>query len=1630
MSDRAPPLPDGSSVEPPDEEAPSGTPLAGEDRASTLEGDFELALIPKAPRAPVISLEGDGEGGAPNRAQLALALADEDTSDAWPPSTSGTADLGPSSSPEPSYSLRPQPLRSFLEEAPTSAPEPSYSLRPGPMPSTPSERRSDSVRPGARAKPSLRPPGLKEPSIRPPANAPARREVAPRSERRRPNFGRVFSLVLCCLFAIVGVVPLAAAAAVRTSQVREWAARETSRVLAREIGTRATFDVNVKPWPLSVVVENLNVDGDDGLGPFLEVEKASVRPRIFSLIGGRLDVGDVEVTGVRARVVVRDGKLVNFTPTIESKDDQPSEPLVRAPFRTISLTDAAIDADVDGTRVKLREIDLDVVAEPDGAFEIGARSGGGTLTRVHEDPRHPGEDMVDEDRLCQLEARARLDPEAKALLVRRLALAGSTDFDPAPGTRPACELAEADWRHLELHVGALEVPFSVFEGKGVELISGRVGVTVPIGLVHRFLKLPHTTGRATLEIEAHRAPFEMMPLIDGRLHADFIGLDGKIFSDRVDTALTVDGRGVEATDLTAHWGDGDFQIKRATFDFQKLALEATDVVADHVGIQGLLRDLGAHPQSHVGWDIEHVSLERFGGTLDPLDLSGPIKAQTKNFGIYDRPSHKPDKRRFVGLSGGDVTGVLAIKPTAVLLDGMHLVTPRSNVFATVKLGFNDDFGLEVGQGTMVDLSELSPLVSVDIAGKASIVAHGAGPYEMPRIEGDIKVPEFMIGGFQAGDITTAHALFVPLALELTQVHLVKNESAIDSPKTVVAFDRGPDVLVDADVRTTNPPFLKIRDFFEVFKFDKDPRFDSIAGTAIGSANVHYALGGEEDRCGGGLLDVTTKMHLDRPELFGETYDKGEADVRFVWDDHAAGSEGMEIAIPSASVTDGTGSIVLSAEVRHGGKIRGNVVATGIPLARLEGVGGLRDFLDGEASAVGTVSGTLSRMTAVLDVSLSPLRFGANKLPSSRFTVEMEPDPTPPVVVTQSRCQNPVGKEFDRAEWDKDLPSGDFRIDGQLFGGQVQLSDLTVTRQGNKHVAGSIKLNKLDVGTILGALPSYALTGQAPTAKLSADIALDHLESQALDRTKASVVLSQIEVARGGRTLALKRPSDEIRVADGSVTIPTLELAILDQSKLDLGFTAQGKLTDIFTSRPQVDASVAIAPFDLATLRDELPGVDRIAGTLNAAIEIEGDITAPKVTGFAKLRDGAVGVAGIPTVEQMTADVSVGDGELRLTKASANVGAGTVDLSGRIPIVDLGLGTGTGTITVRGVKLPAGDGIDVVADADLTATIPGTNRAEGALPEIRGTANITSFAYKRPIALSLDLGKISRNLGRSDAQAVDPEGDYLRFGIKVVAAHPLVVENDLADVRLEVAEGGIELAGTNQRYGAKGALKLSPDSKLRLRNHEFDVREGFVRFEDPTKVKAEIDVRATTDFRRYASSADAADTTTSGGAAAGQWDVTVHAHGSTDDLKLDLSSDPGLDQDDILLLLTVGMTRAEIDRGLATSLGETVGLEALSALTGADKAVKEVVPIIDYFHFGSSYSSRTGRTEPNVTVGKRLTDDLRASVTTTLTERDVAATLEWRLKKSVSLQASYDNTNDIGTIIGNLGADLRWRLEFE
>ena len=150
----------------------------------------------------------------------------------------------------------------------------------------------------------------------------------PRKLRR--DWGRLVAQLCCLLFGAIGAVPLCIGLLVRTAVVRSWAARETAVVLERELGLLARYGVQVEAWPFSVSLSDVVVEGSDGLGPALEVVRIAVRPRLFSLLGGRLDAGHIEIDGPRARLVVNEGELRNVRYHLpKTKERTPSR---RAPF--------------------------------------------------------------------------------------------------------------------------------------------------------------------------------------------------------------------------------------------------------------------------------------------------------------------------------------------------------------------------------------------------------------------------------------------------------------------------------------------------------------------------------------------------------------------------------------------------------------------------------------------------------------------------------------------------------------------------------------------------------------------------------------------------------------------------------------------------------------------------------------------------------------------------------------------------------------------------------------------------------------------------------------------------------------------------------------------------------------------------------------------------------------------------------------------------------------------------------------------------------------------------------------------------------------------------------------------------
>src|SRR6185437_9025027 len=248
-----------------------------------------------------------------------------------------------------------------------------------------------------------------------------------------------------------------------------------------------------------------------------------------------------------------------------------------------------------------------------------------------------------------------------------------------------------------------------------------------------------------------------------------------------------------------------------------------------------------------------------------------------------------------------------------------------------------------------------------------------------------------------GNITSVHAEVTregeAQVLALSDVKATKNKSSYEMPQGRVQFGGSASMKMDASV---NANVLNIRDLLDVFKLNDDPRFDGIDGNLAGDTTFHFALGGREDKCGGGVISLHASPHLTAVDLYGEKFDDGDADLDLRWNDRLAGFDGADLDVHAFTLhkvrreRDGTtfGSLLGSATIKPGGVLRGNVVLEGVPLSRLQTLGKIAPELEGTVSGLAQVTGTIDAFTADADVDVSPVHVRGADLGASKLHLTM------------------------------------------------------------------------------------------------------------------------------------------------------------------------------------------------------------------------------------------------------------------------------------------------------------------------------------------------------------------------------------------------------------------------------------------------------------------------------------------------------------------------------------------------------------------------------------------------------------------------------------------------------------------
>ncbi len=1484
---------------------------------------------------------------------------------------------------------------------------------------------------------------------------PTRLEEVARARARRSSSDRVV-LAVAGLFATIASLVVAAVAMLRVPTIDAWVIGRVEREVAA-LGVPATMRMHLDLVPPRLVFTDVVVPSLDGSDAALAVPRIEVIPRLAPLLVGRVLIDELRIERPHVRLVVKNGDVQNVSlPKREAA--QPRAPVIHVPLRTLAVSDATLDLDVEGNLFVVGGLDADARLTDDailgvlGHLAIDADESLVVRTRVvPESPGRPAYEAQDDDLLCHLSARVTLDD--RELTLRRFLVDGMLDRDRNASTAGLCNSPASDPRWLRVSLTDAAIDRKSLEG-GPLVYRGDGEVRVPIALANRFSEL-EAEGVLEASFKVNASGSRRLPEVDARVGGFGVALGQFEFIDRLDGDLRIHDDVISSSSLSVAVGQGIALLRDVSVaPFEPGVPMKARLNGDGIDFLALMQALGVSPHPHVAWQVQQLIVTGCAGTLSPLKLDGDIEIGADSLGVYDRAVDDPAAQRIVGLGATRIAGRLHIDADNLVFERLTARFGRSTIEgAQVRIGFAGSLLVDA-ERVDLDLDDVGTVAGMPVSGKLEASVHVRGANGDPLIEVQAKAKDLEFGGLALGELQGIRASAQSLKVDLGSFAVRKGASSYRVGDLLLDFSTGAPLVVRGRVAGEG---VGLRDVLATFHLDEDPRFDGFDATLDLKADLRVDIGGPSDRCGGGAIFVRLATKAHDVAAFGEHFDRGEAEVDLQWTDRAAGLPGAKLRIPSFQLEKGdvddrertAGRLAGGLDMSFGGEVDGKFFLESTPIRRFDRARHVAPALDGFVSGRGSIGGRIDalELAGLFDVEQTLVDgFEAGPSQVSWRMRQRRED----AAEARTQCGLPVAAPFDRQAFlERKEPSGLHRIDGTLFGGQFVVKEAQLTIEDDPMLIGEFELRDLDVARVgLPMFRSAPVTeeeavevietvdqraAQTPwSGRVTGTVRVDEYRKTQWTRAKVAIALSDFRASSMGLVLAKGPEPVALEVGGGALTLaPThVKLMAADES----GSTRVGLalVVDDLSSRGSVRGRLDMPVTTLQIFSSLDPRLRRAKGTLAGEISLAGYLAAPAINGACHVEADELPLGeNLPSLADVRADFKLVPDRFELTKATARTSGGEIDATGTVVLAAFEPVRAEGTMNVRGVRFSPVDGTRASIDGRLEMALP-TFRRNGERARLGGELTLRDAEYVRSINLVTGLGGDGN--GRRTVDHYDPANDWVDLDVQLKTATPIRIRNNLVEVMLETGSVGLRVTGTNQRFGLRGELYALTGGRFHFPTNDFDVRSATVRFDDATRVAPQVDVAAFTEYRRLSDRNSVGTGASAGGGGSGQssstWRIDLRATGDANDLRLAMTSDPPLAQDDIVLLLTMGITRTELDQ---LRSGAAIGaLGALGTLAGADRAVRDTIRVLDDFRLGAGYSPRAARTVPQVTVGKRLGESVRATVTTGISESsDVRSTVEWAFGGTTSAQVSYDNyTNAASSSAGNVGLDLQWHLEFE
>ncbi len=420
---------------------------------------------------------------------------------------------------------------------------------------------------------------------------------------------------------------------------------------------------------------------------------------------------------------------------------------------------------------------------------------------------------------------------------------------------------------------------------------------------------------------------------------------------------------------------------------------------------------------------------------------------------------------------------------------------------------------------------------------------------------------------------------------------------------------------------------------------------------------------------------------------------------------------------------------------------------------------------------------------------------------------------------------------------------------------------------------------------------------------------------------------------------------------------------------------------------------------LSLLRILFREVEHADGTAEMKLSVRDAWNNPDVTGELRISRGEIKIQDIPQkFSSLQGHLTFSRDRIVVDTLTGEVGGGKLKSSGWVQLSGIALRDFSMNASFENVTVRYPEG--------LTSTLSGELYYDGNATEqsLTGDVTIGRARYEKRVEWKSMLVDFGKGIYQRKKTEVAWIGDT-QINIGFHGSNNIVLQNNLAVMPLNVE---VFLRGTvnhPQLLGRVEALK----GKVYFRKNEFTILHASADFVDPNRMNPILDIQAEITVRDIDQ----------------EYRIRLAVSGSADRAVVTLLSDPSLPDSDILALLALGKTSAEL-KGRESEVGMS---EAASFATGQFQDMVESrarsLTGLDRFQV-DPYVSKSDTSVPRVTVGKEIVQNkvyVTYSSNVGSTTPDQIFRIEYILNKHFSLVGERNE-------IGNTGADLKYRFEFK